>query len=320
MMKLSDAVQLEVSEARYLCEVFVLEDEEGPRWKFGYNGKRVTDPAPDILLLGAYRHPSTGNNLVGGVNLNYITPEQRDQIARALPEIMRPNNLKGRYHAGKRLVPDVFSNYYRTYNSDFIRGVQKDVMYPKYGYMKTAQKWLKKKLGRVFKSKAKLEKEAEPKYPDDLRSMQDRLDQAVIQLATAPPPQEPPDSPEMQSARRAFQDFQRRKTMQDIERIEDEPMMVAQQDLEQAYAQPGEQPAETNEVQTTSQQQGLLAQSQPDTPEQIAQELEKERLERETELNDPNNEWDPNSDLVESIIFFSPITGHYMIENVPELA
>ena len=93
MMKLSDAVQLEVSEARYLCEVFVLEDEEGPRWKFGYNGKRVTDPAPDILLLGAYRHPSTGNNLVGGVNLNYITPEQRDQIARALPEIMRPNNL-----------------------------------------------------------------------------------------------------------------------------------------------------------------------------------------------------------------------------------
>lgn len=308
-MKLADAVDLDVSEARYLCQTTILEDEEGPRWRFNYANWHQ-DPAPDILLLGAYRHPRTGNNLVGGINLNYISPEQRDKVARALPEIMKSGNLKSRYWAGRRLVPDVFENFYRTYNSSFIRGVQKDVMYPKYGYLKTAKKWLQKKLGGIFKSKAQRKQEAEPKYPQDLQSMQDRLDQAVMQLAQEPPIEEPPDSPEMRAARQNFQDFQRQRTMQDIERQEDEPFLAAQQDLDQAYAEPGEQPAETYETQEV--QQG-------ESPDEIRQELDSEAEARQRELADPNNEVNPDADLEESIAYFSPVAGHYIIEHAPEL-
>lgn len=308
-MKLADAVELDVSEARYLCETLILEDEEGPRWRFNYDNWHQ-DPTPDILLLGAYRHPNTGNNLVGGINLHYISPEQRDQLARALPEIMKPNNLKGRYWAGRRLVPDVFNNYYRTYNARFIRGVQKDVMYPKYGYLKTAKKWLQKKLGGIFKSKAQRQKEAEPKYPQDLQAMQDRLDQAVMQLAQEPPIEEPPDSPEMQAARRNFQDFQRQRTMRDIERQEDEPFLAAQQDFDQAITTPGEQPAETYE--TGGPQQG-------ESPEEIGRELEAEAEARRQELEQPGNELDPDADLEESIVYYSPIAGHYIFERAPEL-
>jgi hypothetical protein len=314
-MKLSDAVNLDVSEARYLCQTTILEDEEGPRWRFNYDNWHQ-DPAPDILLLGAYRHPSTGNNLVGGVNLHYISPEQRDELARALPEIMKQGNLKSRYWAGRRLVPEVFNNFYRTYNSNFVRGVQKDVMYPKYGYMKTAQKWLKKKLGGIFKSKAQRQKEAEPQYPQDLQSMQDRLDQAMLQLAQEPPMQEPQDSPEMQAARNAFQDFQRRKSMQDIERQEDEPFLAAQQDLDQALQTPGEQPAETYETEPPP---AYDAGQPEEAPEDIGNRLEREQQARQQNLNDPNNELDPDADLGEAIVYYSPEAGHYIIEHAAEL-
>ena len=99
-MKLSDTTNLGLSEARYLFNTTILEDGEGPRWKFNYDNWQ-NDPKPDILLLGAYRHPTTGNNLVGGINLNYLDTKTRDKLARNLPKIMEPNNLKRRYWAGR---------------------------------------------------------------------------------------------------------------------------------------------------------------------------------------------------------------------------
>lgn len=312
-MKLADAVEFSPSEARIAFQVMLFEDEEGPRWKFNYHGRQVTDPSPDILLLGAYRHPGTGNNLVGGVNLHYLNSKQRDDLARVLPDIMGQRNLKARYWTGRNLLPDVFNNFYRTYNSRFIRGVQKDTLFPQYGFLKTAKKWLGKKLGGIFKSKAQRQKEAEPQYPDDLTAMQDRLDQAVSQLVQDPPPEEPPDSPEMQAARQAFQDYQRQKTMQDIERIEDEPFLAAQQDLEQAYEEPGIQDPEVQETETGLGQEGP-------TPEETRQQLEREQQARQDELSNPNNELDPDMDLEESITYYSPIAGHYIIESAPEFA
>lgn len=314
-MKLADAVEFGPSEMRIACQVPILEDEEGPRWKFRYDRFR-NDPMPDILLLGAYRHPSTGNNLVGGVNLHYLDATQRDNLARVLPQIMQQGNLKARYWAGRRLLPDVFDNFYRTYNSRFIRGVQKDTMYPKYGFLKTAQKWLRKKLGGIFKSKARRQKEAEPQYPTDLTAMQDRLDQAVLQLAQEPPIEEPPDTPEMQAARQAFQDFQRRRTMQDIERQEDEPYLAAQQDLDQAYTEPGTQAPEANETQmgVPQQEQGQEGLS----PEENRQQFEREARARQQNLSDPNNELNPDVDLEECISYYSPIAGHYIFESPPE--
>ena len=242
-MKLSDAHDLAVSEARYSFETVILEDGEGPRWKFSYDNWH-RDPEPDILLLGAFRHPNTNNNLVGGINLHYINQDQRDRLARSLPAIMKSNSLKRRYWVGRQLVPDVFNNFYRTYNAQYIRGVTKDVMYPKYGYIKTAQDWLKKKLTSIFKPKRQREQENLPQYPDDLQSMQDRLDQAVNDLATDQ--EEPDDTPEMQAATRAFQDFQRQRTIKQLERHEDEPMQQAQREMDRAITTPGMQDAERN--------------------------------------------------------------------------
>lgn len=311
-MRLADAVEFEPSEARIAFQVTILEDEAGPRWKFRYDNWHV-DPTPDILLLGAFRHPNTGNNLVGGINLHYLTQQQRDGLARVLPEIMHQNNLKARYWVGRRVLPDVFDNFYRTYNARFIRGVEKDTLYPKYGWLKTAKKWLGKKFKGIFKTKAQRQKEAEPQYPHDLQAMQDRLDQAVLQLSQEPPSTEPPDTPEMQAARRAFQDFQRRKTMQDIERQEDEPFITAQQDLERAYEEPGTQAPEEQET-----EMGPM-EPQSQTPEQNREELESEQQARQQELQNPENEINPNADLEEWIVYYSPRAGRYIVESAPEL-
>ena len=316
--------------------VSILENDEGPRWQFGYSGKRVTDFNPDILLLGAYRHPSTGNHLVGGINLHYISDEQRDELARSLPEIMRQNNLKTRYWTGRRLLPDIFNNYYRTYNSRYIQGVQKDVMYPKYGYVKTAKNWLKKKLGSVLKTKDQREKDLEPKYQPDLKSMQDRLDQAVLQLSQEPQDQYPDDTPEIIAARKAFQDFQRKKTLRDIERQEDEPMMTARRDLARARRIPGIQAAEVQDVATpeidapqdivkdvaldASQrfEQSIQQPEQAQTQAFDTQAFDVQKKANQAELNDPANEIDPDIDLEESIYYYSPVVGHYIFEKTKD--
>lgn len=306
-MKLADAVEFSPSESRIACQTILVEDGEGPRWKFDYHGRRVTDPSPDILLLGAYRHPNTGNNLVGGINLHYLSQKQRNNLAKALPKIMHPGNLKQRYWTGRELVPDVFDNYYRTYNASFIRGVQKDIMYPKYGFLKAAKDYLKKTIGGIFKSKERRKKEAEPKYPDDLTAMQDRLDQAVNQLQQEPS-DEPEDTPEMQAARTAFQQFQRERSLRDIQRREQMPFDQAYQDIQnQSTPQPTEPQPEPKEPEP-----------QPD-PRKAQRELEQLRRNNQNELENPENEIDPNIDLEESIVYYSPLAGHYVVEPAYEL-
>lgn len=380
-MKLNDAVTASVVESNLFSTIN--EDGEGPRWQFSYNGKRVTDPNPDVLLLGVYRHPSTGNNLVGGINLNYITPEQREKLAYALPQIMGAKNLRERYWTGRSLLPDIFNTYYRTYNPRFILGVKKDVMYPKYGYLKSTQQWLKKKLGGIFKSKEQRAQDLEPKYPEDLQSMSDRLDEVVAQLSQRPEV----DTPEVRAAMQAAKDFKRRKTLRDIERQEDEPLTTAQRDLDRARREPGVQPPEEHEtdgieippeeprrprrrppapkpprrlevprepeeelpieppikprpkrpigraeppIEPTEPRQPIkrrppiepetkrrpIGRKPIDVPEEPEARKPKRPIGRPKPLEPPvvDNEIDPDIDLKESIIYYSPIAGRYIIE------
>jgi len=302
-VRLSDAHIASIEESRLALEAIpILENGEGPRWKFRYDNW-AHDPSPDILLLGAYQHPNTGNNLVGGINLHYLQPKQRDKLAKHLPQIMSAgDNLQARYRAGEFLVPEVFQNYYRTYNATYIRGVQRDTMYPKYGYMKAAKQWLKKKLAGFLKTKKQRQKEAEPKYPQDLEQMQDRLDKVVAQLQQQPPPEEPPDTPEMKAARDAFQQYEREKTLQDIERREDMPLRQAKQDVKQ-----GEE----------------LKPEKPEVGPELKRRLERASRETQQELNDPSNRIDmgeEDEDIVdhmeESVSYYSPVAGHYIIEDV----
>jgi hypothetical protein len=210
----------------------ILEDGEAPRWNFKYD-KYKNDPNPDLLLLGSYKNNNTNNNLVGGINLHYLSKDAIEDLSKVLPQIMQGNNLYQRYHIGLRLLPDVFDNYYRTYNANYVRGVKKDVLYPKYGYMKTASNWLKKKIGGIFKSKAEREQEAVPKYPEDLEQMQSRLDQAVAALQDTPQDEIlPNDDEEMDAARSEYDKLSQKQdqSMADVERDEDTPLRNASHD------------------------------------------------------------------------------------------
>lgn len=299
-MKLSSASTMTMAESLlFHSDMAILEDGEGPRWLFDYD-RFKTDPSPDILLLGAWRHPNTGNNLVGGINTHYLDKNQTDALARALPEIMKAGNLKSRYWTGRKLVPDVFTKYYRTYNSDHIRGVKQDVMYPKYGFLKTAQNWLKKNLGGIFKSKKQKELDAQPQYPTDLSTMQNTLSQTVSNLQGQPAAgttpavkgkRAQPDTPEMQRAREAYQQFQRDKTARElgIQDTEDDILQTSYDDYIDAATKP-EQP--------------------PRQKLNPKQELEQERIDNQEELNDPKND----IDLDENITYYSPMAGKIITE------
>lgn len=175
-MKLNTGLNLKYSDANDIDSVPILEGEEaGPRWSFRYD-RFKNDPTPDALILGAYRHPRTGNKLVGAINLRYLTPQQVDSLRKELPKLLKSQNLKSRYWTGRRLLPDIFDNYYRTYNASYIRSLQRGAVYPKYGIFKTASNYLKDKISSPFKSKKQKEIEAMPNYPDDLKNISDRLD------------------------------------------------------------------------------------------------------------------------------------------------
>lgn len=86
------------------------------------------DTKPRVLLLGRWRNPNTRNILVAGINLNYLDDDQVSELRKVLPEILKPRNLKSRYWRGKSLLPDIFSEYYRTYDQDYLGAVTRDTL------------------------------------------------------------------------------------------------------------------------------------------------------------------------------------------------
>jgi len=95
-----------------------------PRSRFGYS-QYDTDPRPDVLLLGDWKHPTTGNDLKAGINLHYLSQQQLNRLRKALPDIFRRRNLRTRYRYIKSKMPDV-AQFYRTYNTDYIFSWQPD--------------------------------------------------------------------------------------------------------------------------------------------------------------------------------------------------
>lgn len=312
-MKLHDAVTMRLEEAHLFIEGEpLLEDGEAPRWRFKYDNFNV-DPTPDVLLLGAYTHPNTGNNLVGGINTHYLDSGQIENLARSLPKIMSGKNLKQRYWIGRELMPDVFTDYYRTYDSKYIRGVSQSVMFPKFGMMKTAGNWLKKKVSNIFKTKKQQEIDSQPKFPDDLQNMHDRLNTVVQNLQKKDSKGIEPETPEMQRAREAFQQFQREKTLQQLGIGADD--LAFTKDLDN-YIDKATKDAETP---TPAPQVVQQPQQRQLTPRDLGKEVQDEKRENTEELLDPNNDVDPNADLEESIIYYSPIQRRYIVEKINTL-
>jgi len=94
---------------------------------------------PYVLQLGKWRHPKTKNTLVGGINLKYLNDEQILILRRYLPDILARKDLRSRYRAGKKYVPNrlrklykkdsaeklshIFQTYYRTYDRKHITSI-----------------------------------------------------------------------------------------------------------------------------------------------------------------------------------------------------
>lgn len=344
-MKLSATHELTLADCRLLSSLPVLlEAGEGPKWDFDYANYKQ-DPHPSILVLGAYQHPNTGNNLVGGINLNYLNQQQRNDLARVLPKLMQQSNLYQRYHQGKKLLPGVFDNYYRTYNAAHIRGVTAGVMHPRYGMLQASKDFFKKKIGGLFKSKAQRAKDLEPKFPSDLSGMKDALDQAVNQLGLeVAKGEEEPDTPEMQAALANFQKYKadKARSMNDIEAEEDEPFLQADQNYQMQQLATGQ--ATPAQVRMPHPQQSLVPNpslaapaaqqsypqpqpAPPPTPQEMGQEIDQERQENQQELMDPNNAIDLDGDgvpdednrLQESIVYYCPVAKRYLMESVGQV-
>lgn len=350
-MRLHEAHKRTLIESRYITPMPILEDGEAPRWNFKYD-KYKNDPNPDILLLGSYKNNNTNNNLVGGINLHYLSKDAIEDLTKVLPQIMQGNNLYQRYHIGLRLLPDVFDNYYRTYNANYVRGVKKDVLYPKYGYMKTASNWLKKKIGGIFKSKAEREQEAIPKYPEDLEQMQSRLDQAVAALQNTPPDEVlPDDEEEMEAARSEYDKLSQDKSMADVERDEDIPLRNASHDYldkqqpaitptarrspnvpnrKTEIITPDMSPQEVAEkstpelsdiaAQNQRKPQPTVAQQPPQVQQPAIYDEPMDEIESPdiTQVDDEEPieqiETPPEDELAESLVYYSPLQRRYIVE------
>lgn len=334
-MKLSTAATLEYSGSEIFNSIAILEGEASPRWSFKYDNFDH-DPTPDVLVLGMYRHPNTGNNLVGAINLRYLNKRQIEQLQKILPQLHQTKNLKRRYYMGISLLPEVFEHYYRTYNAEHIRDLKRGAIYPKYGILKTAANYVKKKAANVFKTRKQREADALPQYPNDIADIDSRIDQAVRQVAQANPDEVPQQdiAAAQKDVRRQQNEPERSVAQQDIlgQRAVDKAKQVQQQkrkadqgmaltpDQKTQQAYQADQQEINNQLrpikQITQPTQPETAQTIPRQPEeQIPVEPDLENAEEITDKIDINtNDTEDLDPQMESIRYWSPSLNRYITE------
>ena len=108
-------------------KLVLLEAGYGRVFRFKYPRFKV-DKRPRVLTLGKWRNPRTDNVLVCGINLNYLSDLEIEELRKGLGQILAQKNLKKRYAAGNRLLPGIFRNAYRTYRADSIVDVSRETL------------------------------------------------------------------------------------------------------------------------------------------------------------------------------------------------
>ncbi len=199
------------------------------------------DPTPKIIQLGKWTHPNTGNLLVGGINLNYLTDNQIEELRYYAPEISQHKTLKSRYWAGRRLLPDIFNNYYRTYKNQNIEVVDLGTL----KFMTPAELRKKGDTDRASKLQdrrevlSKLRKERQPKEP-----------QPDIPPERPIEPKEAPEAPD--TTKRAQTAVQQQQAEKDIPKAQKVPSRrmrpLAPPELEAPVPEVPEEPTPEAEV------------------------------------------------------------------------
>lgn len=334
-MKLTAAQELDLSE---IPAYIINEDGEGPLWKFNY-GKYGQDPVPQVLVLGSYRNPQTGNLLIGGINTNYLNNRQKERLRVVLPTLMQAKNLYYRYHTGLNLLPDIFDSFYRTYDPNYIRAVDKSILYPKQSIDTAKRALAQAKLDKLRKSKEAQLQQAMPQYPNDISKMDKTLDQKTQDVATRRPQEQPSNEPEITNAKYNFANIKRAR-----ENAAKVKLAQAQHDAQepQGYVAPepniipskqaitgniNKQPNATQELNR------LRNQNQPDILEPHLQTRTRTDASAKPEFElEPTPTREPelvsNSDadfnisepgIEESIVYYDPRYRRYIIEPAYEL-
>ena len=81
-----------------------------------------TDPKPSVLILGDWKSPKK-NNLLAGINLNYLSSGQLIKLRKAAKRIFSRDSLRARYRYLKSILPDI-AMFYRTYDAKYIKGIE----------------------------------------------------------------------------------------------------------------------------------------------------------------------------------------------------
>lgn len=140
-----------------------------PIANFRYSNYNI-DPKPQVLLLGRYTPKNTGNELLAGINLNYMSKQQITQLRDSLKQIFSRGGLRSRYRYIKRKLPDI-AQFYRTYDEDEIHALEPD------------------QLTTYSPKRARREREIEPE-PDD-EQMKAQADVKKLEKLALEPPEAP---------------------------------------------------------------------------------------------------------------------------------
>lgn len=114
-----------------ICEphtIIETADDYGRKMYFDYQktekGRSIlSSPSPIVLYLGTWRMTDRYGNkkkFICGLNLAYLDEGDLAAVQHALPDILKSKNMKTRYKVGSTLLPDIFRNAYRTYNTNNI--------------------------------------------------------------------------------------------------------------------------------------------------------------------------------------------------------
>ena len=114
-----------------LLENKVIFEDHGRKLYFDYTKIRAGQEEttqPVVLYLGTWRRrlkSGVTRTYWCGIDMNNLDKEQVASLQFHLPEILKNKRIYDRYWTGKRLLPDVFHWYYRTYNTNSVGSVLK---------------------------------------------------------------------------------------------------------------------------------------------------------------------------------------------------
>jgi len=105
----------------------ILSEGYGRVYDFDYTGDVVNDPKPSALSLGRFISPRR-NQLMAGINLNYLSPQQITRLQQNLPTILKNRNLRKRARLLRAMMPDIFNSAYRTYKRSEVNNVDPNTL------------------------------------------------------------------------------------------------------------------------------------------------------------------------------------------------